>query len=124
MSSSQFPGAYGSVHALAGLHMWPTAHLFYPRRSEFPPGVENLLDLTLLVSRFPNPVPPGTYVPHWAILDVTVCLKFFFKQHHNNNTLQNENYWNADESYAAGSEHHLSYVLFPPVVTVSHQRFI
>jgi hypothetical protein len=43
---------------------------------------------TLLVppSRFPNPVPNGTRVPHWAILDVT-----------------NENNWNANESYAFGN---------------------
>jgi hypothetical protein len=49
MFSSQFLGAYGSVHALAGLDMWPTAHLvlYYLLRSEFPLGVENLLDSTL-----------------------------------------------------------------------------
>jgi hypothetical protein len=47
MFSSQFLGAYGSVHALAGLNMWPTAHLLYLLRSEFPLGVENLLDSTL-----------------------------------------------------------------------------
>jgi hypothetical protein len=48
MSSSQFPGAYGSVHAfLAGLIMWATAHLLYLLRSEFPLGVESLLHLTL-----------------------------------------------------------------------------
>ncbi|KAI0280143.1 hypothetical protein BGY98DRAFT_372834 [Russula aff. rugulosa BPL654] len=40
---------------------------------------------TLPPSQFPNPVPAGVYVPHWAILDVT-----------------NENNWNANESYAAG----------------------
>ena len=42
--------------------------------------VGNVLDSSLtpnLVSRFPNPVPSGIYVPHWAILDVTVCLMFF-----------------------------------------------
>jgi len=41
---------------------------------------------TLPPSQFPNPVPDETRVPHWAILDVT-----------------NENQWNANESYAAGS---------------------
>ncbi|KAH9991391.1 hypothetical protein BJV77DRAFT_1068354 [Russula vinacea] len=34
---------------------------------------------------FPNPVPSGIYVPHWALLDVT-----------------NENNWNPNKSYAAG----------------------
>jgi len=39
-------------------------------------AVENLLRLTLkLVPRFPNVVPSGVYVPHWATLDVTVCFK-------------------------------------------------
>jgi hypothetical protein len=78
MSSSQFPGAYGSAHALAGLNMWPTAHI-YSTSFTVSFGVENLLHLTLnLVHRFPNPVPDGIRVPHWAILDVTVCLKSFF----------------------------------------------
>ncbi|KAI0275682.1 hypothetical protein BGY98DRAFT_991473 [Russula aff. rugulosa BPL654] len=36
-------------------------------------------------TQFPNPVPAGVYVPHWAILDVT-----------------GENNWNPDESYNAG----------------------
>ncbi|KAI0280141.1 hypothetical protein BGY98DRAFT_372837 [Russula aff. rugulosa BPL654] len=36
-------------------------------------------------SQFPNPVPAGVYVPHWAILDVT-----------------SENIWNANESFAVG----------------------
>jgi hypothetical protein len=40
---------------------------------------------TLPPSQFPNPVPDGIRVPHWAILDVT-----------------NENNWNANESHAAG----------------------
>jgi len=40
---------------------------------------------TMPPSQFPNPVPPGIRVPHWAILDVT-----------------NENHWNANKSYAAG----------------------
>jgi hypothetical protein len=33
--------------SLAGLHMWPTAHLIYLLRSEFTLEVENLLPLTL-----------------------------------------------------------------------------
>ncbi|KAI0268456.1 hypothetical protein BGY98DRAFT_1138715 [Russula aff. rugulosa BPL654] len=41
----------------------------------------------------PNPVPAGTYVPRWAILDVT---------RHDDNILQSENDWNANESYTAG----------------------
>ncbi|KAI0275685.1 hypothetical protein BGY98DRAFT_935629 [Russula aff. rugulosa BPL654] len=36
-------------------------------------------------SQFPNPVPNGTYVPYWAILNLT-----------------NENLWNANGSYATG----------------------
>jgi len=40
---------------------------------------------TLPPSQFPNPVPSGIYVPHWAILDVT-----------------NENDWSPNKSYAAG----------------------
>jgi hypothetical protein len=46
------------------------------KHSEFWSG--ELLHLTLnLVPRFPNPVPEGIRVPRWAILDVTVCFKFF-----------------------------------------------
>ncbi|KAH9991388.1 hypothetical protein BJV77DRAFT_962867 [Russula vinacea] len=44
-------------------------------------------------SSFPNPVPSGIRVPHWALLDVTHC---------NHNAIQNENNWNPSESYAAG----------------------
>ncbi|KAH9984280.1 hypothetical protein BJV77DRAFT_199950 [Russula vinacea] len=40
---------------------------------------------TLPPSQFPNPVPTGIRVPHWALLDVT-----------------NENLWNFNRSYAAG----------------------
>jgi hypothetical protein len=66
-----------NVHALAGLHMWLNARLFYLLHSEF--VVEDPLHLALnSVPRFPNPVPVGTHVPHWAILDVTVCFKLFF----------------------------------------------
>ena len=78
MPSSQFPGAYRSVLPLAGLHIRTTARLFHLLHSEIPLVAENLLHLTLLLfSRFPNPVPAGTRVPRWALLDVTVCLKFF-----------------------------------------------
>ena len=40
---------------------------------------KNLLCLTLtLARRFPNPIPSGTRVPGWALLDVTVrCYAFF-----------------------------------------------
>ena len=52
MFSSQFPRAYGTIHALAGLDMCIIAQLliqklFYLLRSEFPLEVENLLHLTL-----------------------------------------------------------------------------
>ena len=41
--------------------------------------VENLLRLTLTLSqRFPNPIPTGTRVPQWALLDVTVRRYNFF----------------------------------------------
>jgi hypothetical protein len=40
---------------------------------------------TLPPPSFPNPVPSGTRVPHWALLDVT-----------------DENYWNPNKSYSAG----------------------
>ncbi|KAF8497761.1 hypothetical protein F5888DRAFT_249657 [Russula emetica] len=40
---------------------------------------------TLPPSSFPNPIPSGTSVPQWALLDVT-----------------NENFWNFNESYATG----------------------
>ena len=48
MSSSRFPGAYGSVHALVGLHIQSTAHLhlLYLLHSEFPLVVENPFLLT------------------------------------------------------------------------------
>ena len=47
MSSSQFPGAYGSVYALAGLNILSTAHLNYLLRSELPLEAENISRLTL-----------------------------------------------------------------------------
>ena len=47
MFSSQFPGAYGFVHVLAGLNMQKTARLLYLFRSEFTLAVENLWHLTL-----------------------------------------------------------------------------
>ena len=53
--------------------MWPTARLLYLLPSEFPLKVDNLSFMTFF--RFPNPVPAGIYVPHWAILDVTVCIE-------------------------------------------------
>ncbi|KAI0270215.1 hypothetical protein BGY98DRAFT_1190076 [Russula aff. rugulosa BPL654] len=40
---------------------------------------------TLPPSSFPNPIPSGTRVPQWALLDVT-----------------EENFWNANESYVVG----------------------
>ena len=83
---------------------------------------ESLLHSTLsLVSRFPNPVPPETFVPHWAIFDVTVCPKvlLLLKRHYIDNILQKENNWNATESNATGGEHRLPYVPFPLLVTVS-----
>ncbi|KAF8463026.1 hypothetical protein DFH94DRAFT_481974 [Russula ochroleuca] len=59
---------------------------------------------TLPPSQFPNPVPSGIRVPHWALLDVT-----------------NENLWDFNKSYAAGGENSLA-CLFPcycftPVLT-------
>ena len=48
---------------------------------------------------------------------------FSFKKHHNDNILQKENNWNATESNAAGGEHHLPYVPFPLLVTVSLPAF-
>ena len=46
-------------------------------------------------------------------------LKFFFQRHQNDNTLQNENYWNAYEPYAPAGENRLPCLLFPLLVTVS-----
>ena len=51
-----------------------TAQRHYLPRGEFPVAAENLshrIDGQLAHS-FPNPVPAGTYVPAWALLDVTV----------------------------------------------------
>ena len=41
---------------------------------------------------------------------------FFFQQYHNNDAFQNENDWNANDSYTAGGEHRLPYVLFSPPI--------
>ena len=50
------------------------AQRYYLPRGEFPVAAENLsrhIDGQLAHS-FPNPVPAGTSVPAWALLDVTV----------------------------------------------------
>jgi hypothetical protein len=74
-----------------------------------------------MIPRFPNPVYAGIRVTHWANLDVTVCLKRFSKQHrdHNNNTLRDENDWDACESYAAGGEYRLLMFSFLPSLLLS-----
>jgi hypothetical protein len=56
MSSSQFPGAYGSAHALAGLNMWPTAHLLYLLHSEFRGRVPIAFDIVIGL-QIPKPCP-------------------------------------------------------------------
>jgi hypothetical protein len=59
--------------SLAGRHGWPAAQRHCLPRRKFLVAAENILCLTLcLTRRFPNPVPSGTRVPHWALLDVTV----------------------------------------------------
>ncbi|KAF8497757.1 hypothetical protein F5888DRAFT_1694598, partial [Russula emetica] len=50
---------------------------------------------------FPNPIPAGTRLPQWALLDVI-----------------NENKWNASKSYAVGDGNLL--LCLPPLVTASH----
>jgi hypothetical protein len=57
----------------AGRHGWPAAQRPRLPRREFIVAADNLLCLTLRLTRsFPNPVPSGIRVPHWSILDVTV----------------------------------------------------
>ncbi len=57
-----------------GPNIHSTAHRHYLRRGEFPVAAENLSHRIdgELVHSFPNPVPAGTHVPAWALLDVTV----------------------------------------------------
>ena len=116
------------MNALAGLILCSTAqrHPLYLLRGESPLGVENILHLTLqLVSRFPFPVPAEIRVPHWAILDVTVCLIFFsLLRHCNHNTFQQEANWDSEKARQTGGEHRRPYLPFPLLFTVSHPRLI
>jgi len=59
---------------------------------------------TLPPSSFPNPIPSGTRVPQWALIDVTT-----------------ENNWNANKSYAVGDtpERAAGAILGPSGATVS-----
>ena len=59
---------------LGGLSIRSTAQRLYPLRREFLVSARDFIVLTLrqLTHSFPNPVPAGTRVPQWALLDVTV----------------------------------------------------
>jgi hypothetical protein len=57
--------------SIAGQNGRPTVQRPCLPDREFLVASGHLLRLTLkLVRRYPNPVPPGTLVPHWALLDV------------------------------------------------------
>jgi hypothetical protein len=58
---------------LAGRSMCPTARRYCLPAREFHVLDENLKRSTLtLVRRFPNPIPAGTSLQQWALIDVTV----------------------------------------------------
>jgi hypothetical protein len=63
---------------LAGLIIPKTAQPFtLPHRKLIIVARGFLPLMDTLTPSFPNPVPPGTYVPHWALIDVTVrCSSF------------------------------------------------
>ena len=118
-TSTQRPtGAY--VSALAGQNMCTTARRFCLLQREFPLATENLFRLALtkgqMALRFPNPVPSGTRVPHWALLDVTVrCYVMFDGWECSHSTFQAENNWNSNKSYSVGGGNPLTCRFFFPV---------
>ena len=58
-------------------------------------------------------MPSGTYIPYWATLDVTVCF-LSFSPVATYYIPQKETNWDANASYRAGGEHHVSYLFFLP----------
>ena len=77
------------------------------------------LDIDMgMARRFPNPIPLGTRVPQWALLDVTVrCYVFFF----DGNILtafQSGNNWNSNQSQTVGGGNPLFFL----IVNISHPR--
>ena len=62
---------------LAGQNMCSTAQKFCLLPREFL-SCRGSITLTPARRRFPNPIPSGTRVPQWALLDVTVCFLAFF----------------------------------------------
>jgi hypothetical protein len=60
---------------LALVNMYGIARQSYLLRREFLVVDRGLIALALagqFASRFPNPIPSGTRLPQWALLDVTV----------------------------------------------------
>lgn len=58
---------------LAGQTMCPTAQRYCLLAREFPVLSENLTrSILTLVRRFPNPIPAGTSLQRWTLLDITV----------------------------------------------------
>jgi hypothetical protein len=93
-----------------GLNIRSTAQSLYPLRREFPVSERDFIVLTprQLAHSFPNPVPAGTRVPQWALLDVTVRCRvncFFFPDVLT--THQLENSWNVNKSMAVGGRNTL-----------------
>lgn len=72
-TSRTHPLAYLVYVLLAGLCIQPTAQAFIVPHRELTVVERGFLPLIeKLHPSFPNPVPDGTYVPYWALINVTV----------------------------------------------------
>lgn len=61
---------------LAGQTGRTTARRHYLPLRELPAPKKNLMHSTLtLIHRFPNPIPAGTSLPQWTLLDVTLAVR-------------------------------------------------
>jgi hypothetical protein len=60
-----------------------------------------------MTCRFPNPIPSGTRVPQWALIDITVCCYVFLLWQRIHNIFQSENLWDLDKAIAVGGENPL-----------------
>ena len=75
-SSFSIPGLM--YLTLAGRNISTTARRFYFPQREY--SSESIAFDMIIGRRFPNPVPFGTRIPQWTLIDVTVRkISFFFR---------------------------------------------
>jgi hypothetical protein len=93
-----------NVHALAGHIIRRAAYLLHLLRSEFRDREPIAFGIDFY-SQFPKPCPCTNTCPSLGCSRCHGLFKAFSKQYYNDNTLKNENNWNASKAFAAGGEH-------------------